>query len=96
MTGSSLPAGYDTVVPLEEALEEDGIVRIQDPVIAGSHVRVRGEDVKEGDRVLRPGVVLRPPEISLIVSFGRIQIPFFRNRVSRSSRQGMSWWNRAR
>lgn len=78
MTGAPLPEGYDAVVPLEEAREEDGIVRIQGPVKAGAHVRVRGEDVKAGDRVIRAGTILRPPEISLIVSFGRVQVPVFR------------------
>jgi len=78
MTGAPLPEGYDAVVPLEDAREEDGIVRIQGPVKAGTHVRVRGEDVKAGDRVIRPGAILRPPEISLIVSFGRVQVPVFR------------------
>ena len=78
MTGAPLPGGYDTVVPLEDAREEDGTVRIRGPVRAGAHVRVRGEDVKAGDLVIRPGAVLRPPEISLIASFGRVQVPVFR------------------
>lgn len=78
MTGAPLPGGYDAVVPLEEAREEDGIVRIRGPVKPGTHVRVRGEDVKTGDRVLRAGTVLRPPEISLIASFGNVRVPVYR------------------
>lgn len=78
MTGAPLPEGYDAVVPLEEAREEGGIVRIRGPVKAGTHVRARGEDVKTGDRVLRAGTVLRPPEISLTASFGNVRVPVYR------------------
>lgn len=78
MTGAPLPGGFDAIVPIEDAREEDGIVRVQGPVQAGAHVRVRGEDVKAGDRILRAGAVLRPPEISLIASFGRVEVPAYR------------------
>lgn len=78
MTGAPLPPECDAVVPLEEAREADGRVRIERPVQAGAHVRVRGEDMKRGDRVLAPGTVLRPPEISLLASFGRVLVPVHR------------------
>jgi len=78
MTGAPLPAECDAVVPFEDALEEGGRVRIERAVKAGAHVRVRGEDVRKGDRVLAPGTVLRPPEISLLASFGRVLIPVYR------------------
>lgn len=78
MTGAPLPGGTDAVVPIEEAREEDGIVRILGPVQPGAHVRVRGEDARAGDRILGVGTVLRPPEVSLLASFGRIEVPVFR------------------
>lgn len=78
MTGAPLPAECDAVVPFEEAREEAGRVWIERPVEAGAHVRVRGEDMKRGDRVLTPGTVLRPPEISLLASFGRVIVPVYR------------------
>lgn len=78
MTGAPIPEGFDAVVPLEEATEEGGSVRIQGPVKPGAHVRRKGEDIAKADLVLRPGTVLRPPEISLIVSFGRTGVPVTR------------------
>lgn len=78
MTGAPLPEGFDAVVPLEEVREEGGIVRIPGPVQAGGHVRRKGEDVAKGDLVLRTGTVLRPPEVSLVVSFGRIECSAYR------------------
>jgi len=78
MTGAPLPPGFDSVVPLEEVSEEGGTVRVPGPVKAGAHVRRRGEDIAKGDLVLRAGTVLRPPEISLLVSFGRIEVPVYR------------------
>ncbi|GAB4368219.1 MAG: molybdopterin molybdotransferase MoeA [Deltaproteobacteria bacterium] len=78
MTGAPIPEGFDAVVPLEEAVEEGGTVRIPGPVTPGAHVRRKGEDIAQGDLVLRTGTVLRPPEISLIASFGRTGIPVTR------------------
>ncbi len=78
MTGASIPEGCDTVVPLEEAEEQGGRVKIPGPVEAGTHVRLRGKDVREGDRVLSPGSVLRPPEISMLASFGRAFVSVYR------------------
>lgn len=78
MTGAPLPGGFDAVVPIEDAREEPGIVRIPGPVKAGQHVRFRGEDIKAGDRVLQAGRILRPPEVSLLASFGRVRVPVYR------------------
>jgi len=78
MTGSPIPPGCDAVVPFEEAEERDGTVRIPGPVRPRRHIRFRGEDVRAGERVLPAGTLLRPPEISLLASFGRAVVPVYR------------------
>ncbi len=78
MTGSPIPAGCDAVVPFEEAEERDGSVRVSEPVRPNRHIRFRGEDVRAGDRVIPEGTRLRPPEISLLASFGRAMVPVYR------------------
>lgn len=78
MTGSPIPPGCDAVVPFEEAEERNGTVWIPAPVHPRRHIRFRGEDVRAGERVLPEGTRLRPPEISLLASFGRAMVPVYR------------------
>ncbi|MBF8260125.1 MAG: Molybdopterin molybdenumtransferase [Actinobacteria bacterium] len=78
MTGSPVPGGCDAVVPFEEAEERDGSIRVPAPVRPRQHIRFRGEDVREGAQVLSDGTVLRPPQVSLLASFGRAMVPVYR------------------
>ncbi len=78
MTGSPIPEGCDAVVPFEEAEETGGFVKILAPVKPRAHIRFLGEDVKSGDRIIQAGTVLRPPEISMLASFGSVSVPVFR------------------
>ena len=78
MTGSPIPEGCDAVVPFEEAEERDGAVRVPAPVKAGAHIRYRAEDIPAGTLVVPEGTVLRPPEISMLASFGRATVPVHR------------------
>ncbi|HET9887055.1 MAG TPA: gephyrin-like molybdotransferase Glp [bacterium] len=69
-TGSMLPQGADAVVMMEWASWNESLVRITKGAKAGQHVRRAGEDVRSGDRVLEPGVSLRPQEVGLLASLG--------------------------
>jgi molybdopterin molybdotransferase len=73
MTGAPMPAGADTVIPLERVTRGDGRVRIP-PLAKGSNVRLRGEDVSSGTVVIEAGAVLRPQELGLIASLGLPEI----------------------
>lgn len=73
-TGSMLPPGADAVVMLEWTSWNDGLVRVDRAAQAGQHVRRAGEDVRAGDRVLDPGVALRPQEVGLLASLGYAKV----------------------
>ncbi|MBI4431108.1 MAG: molybdopterin molybdotransferase MoeA [Candidatus Omnitrophica bacterium] len=70
VSGSILPKGADTVVMTEDA-DRIGkslkIYRVADP---GENVRRRGEDVGEGELVLKKGRRVRSQEIGLLTSMG--------------------------
>jgi molybdopterin molybdotransferase len=71
-TGAALPAGATAVVPVERARALDGPgerVRV-DAVEEGGNIRHAGEDVREGDVVLRKGAVLGPAELGVAASIG--------------------------
>lgn len=78
MTGSPIPEGCDAVVPFEEAEESGGTVTIRAAVRTRAHIRFRGEDVKKGVLVLPAGTTIRPPEASMLASFGRTLVPVYR------------------
>ena len=64
MTGARMPVGLDTVVPVENVeilASEDGRparIALKTSVKPGQNVRLRGEDVSDGERVLRAGQLL--------------------------------------
>ena len=64
MTGARMPTGLDTVVPVEQVeilQRHEGRptrIALRADVSPGQHVRLRGQDVSEGERVLRAGDVL--------------------------------------
>jgi molybdopterin molybdotransferase len=78
MTGSPVPEGCDAVVPFEDAEERDGTVHIPAKVKPRAHIRFRAEDIPAGALVVPSGTVLRPPEISMLASFGMATVPVFR------------------
>jgi molybdopterin molybdotransferase len=70
MTGAPLPAGCDTVVPIEEVEAGEGTVRLRRAPRPGQHVRRRGEELRRGDLLLPPGTPLNSGEIGLLAAAG--------------------------
>ncbi len=54
-TGAPLPDGADAVVPIESVVEDGPSLRVVDAPEIGAHIRRAGEDVREGDLLLRAG-----------------------------------------
>ncbi len=69
-TGGAVPPGADTVVPVEEAVERDGVVEIAVAAQLGRHVRPRGGDVEAGVVVLEAGAMLTPARIGALAAAG--------------------------
>ena len=74
MTGAPIPPGCDTVVPFEDAEERGDQVRIAAPVVRGQHIRIAGEDVRQGETVISSGRVIRAAEISMLASCGQARV----------------------
>lgn len=84
-TGALLPRGADTIVPVEdtddrargssELLES---VAIFTAFAQGAHVRMAGDDVQPGQRVLRADTLIRPPEIALMSAVGYSRVKVYR------------------
>jgi len=74
MTGAPIPPGADAVVPFEDTDEVErkasghalDHIRIMQAAPLGANVRPAGEDLRTGERLMGPGVVLRPGEIGVL------------------------------
>ncbi len=77
-TGAPVPPGANAVV-IQEVCEADGDwVTINDEVKDGANIRLAGEDSKEGQRILEPGLRLGPQHLGLTASVGAAKLPVYR------------------
>ena len=74
MTGAPLPKGADAVVMVEYTKLEGERLRVARSLTPGKNVSARGEDVKAGQRVLERGRVLRPQDVGMLASVGKLQV----------------------
>ena len=69
-TGGVVPEGADAVVPIEVVEENEEGLSVASPVTAGANVRDPGGDVRAGETVLEPGVVLGPGQVGALAAAG--------------------------
>jgi len=71
MTGAPIPAGADAVIRMEDTETNEQTVKIFVEAGKGLDIRSAGDDVLEGERVIRQGDVIRPAEIGMLAALGR-------------------------
>jgi len=69
-TGAPVPAGADTIAPIETCEVAGGSVRVLAPSIGGKHIRPSGEDVRAGETLVQAGRRLQAPELGLLATAG--------------------------
>ncbi len=74
-TGAPMPAGADTVYMQEDAVAEDGAVRLPSGLKRGSNARPAGEDIATGALALRAGASLSPALLALAAGVGHAALP---------------------
>lgn len=78
MTGAPMPDGADTVVRVEDTDNGSEAVVIARATPVGLSVRQAGEDLRDGETVIRRGTVLRAAELGVLASIGRAQVKVVR------------------
>ena len=66
ITGAPIPQGCDCVVMKEDALKEGKDVLVFRECRQGENIRYKGEDVSQGDIVLKKGSKIYPADIGLM------------------------------
>lgn len=77
-TGAPMPDGANAVVMEEYTYENGDSLEIGTSVTPGENVSFKGEDIGEGDVVLKKGVLLRAQEIGMIASSGYAHVHVFK------------------
>ncbi len=73
-TGAPIPESADTVVPVEFTETKGNTVFINKPFKKGANIRLRGEDLKEGEVVLRKGHQIRGYEVGMLAFLNRATV----------------------
>jgi molybdopterin molybdotransferase len=76
MTGAPVPEGADAVVMVERTRPcDDGRVVVEDATVRpGQNIMSRGLEMRRGDVVLAAGARLRPQELGVLATVGRIAV----------------------
>jgi molybdopterin molybdotransferase len=77
-TGGVIPEGADAVVMVENTSGWGEEFELKKAASPGQNVRRSGEDVREGDVILRRGTEIGPPEIALAATQGYGGLPVYR------------------
>lgn len=78
MTGAMLPEGTDTVIRYEDIELKNGEAKIIiDSVERGQNIHYQGQDAKQGDQLLEPGIRISPAEVVLMAAVGKSKIKVF-------------------
>jgi molybdopterin molybdotransferase len=82
-TGSLMPQGSDTLIPIENVTVKDGLIMIEKPVPAGFAVRPVGESYKAGEVLIARGTTIGFAEIGVLAGINQVMVSVVqRPRVS--------------
>jgi molybdopterin molybdotransferase len=73
-TGGAVPEGADAVVPIEIAVETDGMLDVPEQVERGANVRPRAGDLGRGDTVVSAGRRLGAAQLAALAAAGVAEV----------------------
>ncbi len=76
-TGAQMPPGADAVVMVEDTEKDNSRVRIFKAAYPKANVAEKGEDIRQGELVLKKGLVLDPGKIGVLASQGMGQVKVY-------------------
>ena len=82
-TGAVVPEGLDCVLMQEHAVSRGGYIGLTRACREGQNIRLAGEDMKRGEKVLSQGTRLTPAAISVVANMGKSEVSVFeRSKVA--------------
>lgn len=77
-TGAPIPEGADAVVMEEYTVEDGNKLDVEMSLTPGENINPQGEDLKNGDLVLKRGKLLKAADVAIIASAGYRTIKVFK------------------
>lgn len=76
MTGGKMPAGADTVIPIEDVIIENDALILKDmpSFKKGINVRLKGNDLLKGKLAITKNIIVKPKHISVAASCGKSKL----------------------
>jgi molybdopterin molybdotransferase len=74
MTGAPIPEGADAVIMQEDTERNGNSVQVKDKAEIRENIRDAGEDVREGETVIKKGAKLLPAHIGMMAVVGRSSV----------------------
>ena len=74
MTGAPIPEGADAVIMQEDTERNENSVQVKDKAEIRENIRDAGEDVREGETVIKTGAKLLPAHIGMMAVVGRSSV----------------------
>jgi len=74
MTGAQIPKNADAIVMLEQTTEGKDSFTIRKTFSQGENISFKGEDAKEGERLIEAGAFIHPGTIALLATFGYAEV----------------------
>ncbi|SHO80381.1 Molybdopterin biosynthesis protein MoeA [hydrothermal vent metagenome] len=78
MTGAPIPKGCEAIVPRENVIVDDNIIKLPSGVKENAHIRREGEDIKAGKVFISKGERITPYSTALLSSQGITHIEVYR------------------
>lgn len=78
MTGAMVPPGADAVCMVENTRAQDDQVVIEEPVTAGTNIRLAGDDIAPGAEVFPAGTRVGPAHVGVLASIGTGHVTAYR------------------
>lgn len=79
MTGSRLPEGFDTVIPIEDVFvrEDNVILNTNARFMQGMNVSKKGQDLLKGQTALKKGTFLKASQIAALAACGKKKVKVY-------------------
>ena len=90
-TGSPIPAGANAGVMQEDTHADKETIEITDGVKPFEHIRLRGEDIKQGEVIGHAGEMVTSGRVALLGACGMTEVSVYRRPVIS---RWPGWWNK--
>ncbi|QSZ42767.1 molybdopterin molybdenumtransferase MoeA [Sulfurimonas aquatica] len=78
MTGARIPMGTQTIVPIEDIIHQENGIKLPDNLTMSKHIRLAGEDIKKGEKLLCVGDKIDAHQMTLLTSQGITHIKVYK------------------